>query len=806
VTTLGLPGTAPPSGPSGLLSTTAPAASAAGMIRAGVARHGLIGTRGGGMRRRIGEVLVEQGVLDEAQLAQCLAAQAQNPDPTKRPRLGRVVVERGLATERQVAQALAGALGLPLVDLARATVAPEVARLLPRSVSERHGVLVVGREGDALTVAVSDPTNVVALDDVRLYTRNAELSVVVAAESELRGLLGALYSRTEDAEEVAAGLDHSTGPEELDLGDEVGDAPIVKLVDVLLADAVGQRASDVHIEPQESEVRIRFRVDGLLRDVMTVPKAAGPALISRFKIISGLDIAERRRPQDGRARLQVDGTPLDARISTLPSLHGEKIVIRLLARITDLKSLKDIGMEDEQLEELLIALQQPQGLILITGPTGSGKTSTLYAGIHQIRTPERNIVTLEDPVEIAVPGVVQVQINPKAGLTFAVGLRSVLRQDPDVVLVGEIRDGETAGLALEASMTGHLVLSTLHTNNAVGAVTRLIDLGVEPFLVGGSLALVIGQRLLRKPCDECAVPYAPTPRQLDLLGMTEADVVGSRARRGAGCQRCGGTGYSGRIGVYEVLPVTSALRRVLLTDPSERAIVDAARSSGLIPLRSAAIAKALRGETTFEEVLRVTQADAGEGGSRCVSCSLGLDNDMVACPRCGTETDAHRCRHCAKPLEDGWRICPWCRAEAPAAAYAAMGHAQAVEPAVPQAPRVLVVDEDRAVADYLAAALFGRVVVDGATTGDEALRKLSLAEYSGVVLDLALPDLPGLELIRLVREDPRTATMPVLLFTAVTDERLEMEARTAGADDFIPKPCNPEDVVHRLLALIGAPV
>jgi type IV pilus assembly protein PilB len=788
-------------GDAGML--TAQVSHQAGMLRAGVARHGLIGTRGGGQRRRIGEVLVEQGIIDEAQLAECLAAQSQHP-ATSRPRLGRLVVERGLANEKQVSQALAGALGLPLVDLSRTTIQPDVARLLPRSVSDRHGVLVVGREGNALTVAMSDPTNIVALDDVRLYTKAVELSVVVATDSEMRTTLGEIWSRTEDAEDAVADMSGKSPAEELTeealANADVSDAPVVRLVDVLLADAVQKRASDIHVEPAQNEVRVRYRIDGLLRDMMTVPRTAMAALISRIKIISGLDIAERRRPQDGRTRLVIDGQQIDCRVSTLPSLYGEKVVIRLLARASELKSLKDIGMEEEHLEELLVALQQPQGLVLITGPTGSGKTSTLYAGIYQIRTPERNIVTLEDPVEIAVPGVVQVQINTKAGLTFAAGLRSVLRQDPDVVLVGEIRDTETAKLALEASMTGHLVLSTLHTNDAIGAVTRLIDIGVEPFLVGSSLTLVIAQRLVRRPCEECSAPYTPSPRQMQLLGLTERDLDGATPRRGKGCPRCGGTGYVGRLGVYEVLPITATLRQVLLTDPSERAIAAGARKQGHRLLRHNAIAKALRGETTFEEVLRVTQMDSHEGTHRCPSCSYRVAEDMVACPRCSTDLDKGNCRTCAKPLEPDWRICPYCRTDAGLTGF---GAALADLPEPGRMPKILVVDEDVSVGGYLATTVADRLVVEVAATGDEALRKVSLETYDAIVLDLALPDLPGLEMVRLLREDPRTATVPLLLFTGLDDPKIEMEARTAGADDWLSKPAEPEDLLKRLFTLIG---
>ena len=790
------------------MTTAAPnrPANAAGLpaIAAPRAGRGSMGTRHDPRRRRIGEVLVEQHVIDQVQLEACLAEQSRTTDPKKRPRLGKLVVNKGLATEKQVAQALASALGLQIVELGRMTPDPLVARILPKAVSDRHGVMVIAKEGNSLRVAMSDPTNIVALDDVRAYTKASDLSIVVTIESELRQALGKVWSSGE-ADHLATELASDGGPRlsAADLAEEISaadasDGPIVKMVDVLFADAVHQRASDIHIEPQQGELRIRFRVDGLLRDVMNLPKSSASSLVSRVKIISGLDIAERRRPQDGRARLTIDGTQMDARISTLPTLHGEKVVIRLLAKASDLKNLKDIGMEQWQLEELLTTLNQPQGLVLITGPTGSGKTSTLYGGLNQIRTPERNIITLEDPVEIGLNGINQVQINVKAGLTFAAGLRSVLRQDPDVVLVGEIRDLETAGLALEASMTGHLVLSTLHTNDAVSAVTRLVDMGVEPFLIGSSLALVIAQRLARRPCEECSVPYTPSPRTLQLLGLVEKDLEGSKARRGKGCPNCDGTGYKGRVGVYEVLPITAKLRQVMLATPEERPIAAAAREAGMVNLRSAGITKALAGDTTFEEVVRIAQTDSHEGGKRCTNCTYRLEDDMLCCPRCSTNVDRGHCRACDKPLQSDWHTCPYCRTDVE------HHHVAARDDSVTEAslPRVLVVDPDPGVRDFLEQALQDTCQVDGAGSADEALRLLSLNDFDGIVLDLALPDLPGLEMLRIVREDPRTGTVPILLFTGIGDERMELEARTTGADDWLTKPCDPDELITRLLTLV----
>ncbi len=487
--------------------------------------------------------------------------------------------------------------------------------------------------------------------------------MVVATDSQVRDHLARAWSLSEDASDVSTLVEHLDSDDAGDVDEAqqaVETAPIVRLVDVVLADAVRARASDVHVEPQAGDLRIRYRVDGLLRDVMTVPRNATASAVSRIKIVSGLDIAERRRPQDGRAKLTVDGLTVEARISTLPTMHGEKVVIRLLPRAENVPVLDRTGLSPAQLELLSSALQQAQGLVLITGPTGSGKTNTLYAAIQQVSTPERNIVTLEDPVEVQVAGITQVQVHERSGLTFARGLRSVLRQDPDIVLVGEVRDSETAELALQASLTGHLVLTTLHTNDAVAAVTRLVDMGVEPFLVASSLSLVVAQRLVRRPCGACTAEYEPNERILALLGITSVDLAGATPRRGRGCADCGGTGYRGRTGIFEVLPVTAALRQVLLTTPTEAAIGAAARAHGMQTLRASALLAAHRGETTYEEVLRVTHVDAVSGPA-CPSCARALADDMLVCPWDGTPVGRDLCAGCGKHLDDEWTTCPWCR-------------------------------------------------------------------------------------------------------------------------------------------------
>ena len=751
-------------------------------------------------RRRLGEVLVASGVISEGDLEDCLAEQAAQPREERR-RLGALVVSRGLATERDIAAGLARALGLRMVDPAHVAVTPATARLVPRAVAERFCVLGIELAGGRLTLAMADPTDVVALDDVRLYTNARTIVPVVATETAIRDYLNRAWSLEEDASDVAV-MFESMADDGGDLSGADSDAdstPVVRLVNVILSDAVRARASDIHLQPETDGVRVRYRVDGLLRDVMTVPKSAAPSITSRVKILSGLDIAERRKPQDGRARLTVDGDTIDVRVSTLPSLHGEKVVIRLLSRGDAVLPLSRVGFGERQLEAILETIVAPQGLVLITGPTGSGKTSTLYSAMAQMRTPDRNIVTLEDPVEVQLRGITQVQTNDKAGLTFAAGLRSILRQDPDVVLVGEVRDTETAELALRAALTGHLVFSTLHTNDAAAAVTRLVDMGVEPFLIASSLTLVVAQRLVRVPCANCLAPYRPSPRTLQLLGLTEADLAGAHVVRGRGCEQCGQTGYHGRQAIFEVLPIDAALRAVLTARPTEAAIRTAARAAGVPSLRADGILRALRGETTLEEVLRVTQVDSSNG-PRCTACARGIEEDMAYCPWCAAAVESTACAGCDRHLDPEWRVCPWCR-------HARGGPLVPPPEPAPAArrPRLLVVDDDPSVLAFVSAALVDVGDVVTATTADDALRIAATEPLDAMVLDLVLPDLSGIELTRLLRADTRTALLPLVLLTGSADRLLLTEAENAGTDRYLAKPVEPlvlEATVRELLARV----
>ncbi len=561
--------------------------------------------RDSALRRRLGEVLVARGHLTPERLDEALAEQVEDGSP--RRRLGRILIDEGVLDEHSLAVALGDLLGLPVVDLSRETVEPDVARLLPRAVAERAQIVVLALVGRAVRVAAADPTNVVALDDVRLHTGAHDVDVVVATETQVRDHLRRLWTLTDESLDITAMADESDEPplDERALRSAVDDAPTVRLVSAMLAEAVREGASDLHVEPQRDGLRIRHRVDGVLRDVMLLPKGTSAAVVSRLKILSGLDIAERRIPQDGRARIAVDGTAVDARVSTLPGLHGEKVVLRLFATDSAVQPLATLGLAAAQLDIVERVLAAPQGLVLITGPTGSGKTRTLYAALARVLTAEVNVVTLEDPIELQLPGITQVAVHPRSGMTFARGLRAVLRQDPDVVMVGEVRDSETAELALQAALTGHLVLTTLHTNDAPGALTRLVDMGVEPYLVASSLSLVVAQRLVRQPCPSCSGPYEPPDAVLAGLGLGRESLAGATPRRGDGCPACAGSGYRGRRGVFEVLEVTPVVRHAI--GGGEEALAAAAAATGLQRLREHALAVAARGETTYEEVLRATR-------------------------------------------------------------------------------------------------------------------------------------------------------------------------------------------------------
>ncbi|MBW3578297.1 MAG: type IV-A pilus assembly ATPase PilB [Actinobacteria bacterium] len=554
--------------------------------------------------RQLGQVLLGEGLISPEQLRD-----AEEDQRRLGKSLGRILIDRKLVTEQDLVSALSKQIGMEFVDLAAIDVDPSAVSLISDAVAKRYNALPIGFEDGKLVVAMSDPSNVFAIDDIRTAT-GYDIRPIVATRQDIAQAISRYHRMSDDIGDVlAADLNAAPEEEQQDLSQVtavVEDAPIVKFVNLLITQAVQDRASDIHIEPGEKEIRVRYRIDGVLHEVMRSPRSIQSGVISRLKIMAEMDIAERRIPQDGRIGLVIGGKAIDLRVSTLPTVYGEKVVMRILDKSSVLLELKDLGFLPENYERYETSFRKPYGMMLVTGPTGSGKSTTLYATLNILNRPEVNIITTEDPVEYRLGGINQVQVNVKAGLTFASALRSILRQDPDIVLVGETRDRETAQIAVEASLTGHLVLTTLHTNDAPSAIVRLTEMGIEPFLVGSAVDCVLAQRLARRLCNGCKEPYTPTPATLKEAGFPE-DVVEARPEvfRAAGCSRCGKTGYRGRLAVHEVMAVTEEIERLCVERASSDEIMRVAVSQGMARLRQDGLAKIMQGDTTIEEIGRV---------------------------------------------------------------------------------------------------------------------------------------------------------------------------------------------------------
>jgi type IV pilus assembly protein PilB len=709
----------------------------------------------------IGDLLIRVGVTDADGMTR-----AQEHQAIDESTVGRALAELGIADEEAVAAAIASALSLEVHSATPAVVPAELATLLPLEFCVKYRTLPLAARGGVLQVAMTDPLNYSVLQDIEFRTGRRAAAVVVTQtwfEQALASLQPEpahpasydLLDRVDPAGEVEPStlleyelVDPAT------LAKDTRMPPIVRLVNAILSEAAKAGASDVHIEPGERSVRVRQRVDGLLRETLTIPSHLQDQTISRLKIISGMDIAERRRPQDGRCRLRFGGARIDLRVSTLPTQFGEKVVIRLLDASRAVVPLEDLALTPENLRRFRALLTRPQGLILLTGPTGSGKTSTLYSAINTIKSPTSNIVTLEDPIEFQVAGVNQMQMNVRAGVTFATALRSVLRQDPNVILVGEIRDEETASIALEAAQTGHLLLSTVHANDAPATITRLFDLGVQPFLAASSLAGVLAQRLVRRPCLACAEPHDPSPETVERLGGWTALPQG-RWVAGRGCAQCGQSGFAGRLAIHELLIVDQQVRELIASRASEQAIRKAAHAAGMRSLVEDGIEKAAAGLTTLDEVLRVAAL---------------------------AEIDA--------------------RAEEPAARAATPAAAPGESVSEPR--RVLVVEDSPTIVTvvtyYLELEGFEVIAAEDGRLGLEiALRECPAL----IVSDVNMPGMGGLEMVKALRLNPLTADVPVLMLTSDTSVDTEAAGLASGADDYITKPVDPRRLVARIKALLA---
>lgn len=563
--------------------------------------------------RSLGAILMEISSLTEEQLEQALAVQRE-----RGIKLGEALIQLKFLRAEDVLKALSVQLGFPYenkIDVE--TIPADLISTLPISYAKQNEVLPIRRENGTVVVAVADPTNFYALDDLRMLLGH-EVKPVIASSYEIVNAINSAYNRSAgQGDEAISELDEGDEivggefNEPVDLLDADDEAPIIRLVNTLLFRAVKQKASDIHIEPFERDVKVRFRINGLLYDIISPPKRAQNAIISRVKVMSQLNIAEKRIPQDGRIRIKIAGKDIDIRVSTIPTAHGESVVMRLLDAGSIMLDLDQLGFSGHNLERFDRLIQNKNGIILVTGPTGSGKSTTLYAALSKLNTNDVKILTVEDPVEYQLKGVNQMQVNPKIELTFATGLRAFLRQDPDIIMVGEIRDRETAEVAIQASLTGHLVLSTLHTNDAASSITRLVEMGVEPFLVASSVLGIIGQRLVRTICHECGRPYTPEDEELEKVGLTKAALHGKQVFRPVGCPSCMETGYAGRCGIHEAMIVTDAIRNELMKGSDATQIKKVAVEQGMRTLREDAALKVTQGITSIAEVLRVTQEESG---------------------------------------------------------------------------------------------------------------------------------------------------------------------------------------------------
>ena len=565
--------------------------------------------------RRLGDLLVKEGLINQEQLQRALADQKGSNE-----KLGSILVRLDLINEDQLIAFLSKQYGIPSITVTQLDVDAEVIKLVPAQIARKYEVLPIKRAGNQLTLAMADPTNVFAVDDVGFMT-NLQVVPVVASQGAIRKAIDRLYeAQTGGLADVISEMDTALADVEVVEGEEeqwakadifelkesADEPPVVRLVNMILVDAIRRGASDIHLEPYEKVFRVRFRIDGVLHEIMTPPKRLEAALTSRVKIMSSLDIAERRLPQDGRIKLRYSQREIDFRVSTLPTIFGEKTVMRILDKDSLQLDLAMLGFDAWSLEQFTRAIHQPYGMILITGPTGSGKTTTLYSAIHTINSPDVNIMTAEDPVEYNLKGVNQVQVNEGIGRTFAAALRSFLRQDPDIILVGETRDLETAQIGIRAALTGHLVLTTLHTNDCPSTVARLLDMGIPPFLVSSALTLILAQRLGRKICKDCRQPYDADEESLVPYGHVPQGLGVVQFYKGKGCHTCSFTGMKGRVAIYEVMPVSDEMREMILRNAPTAEIREMALSQGMKTLRQNALQKVLDGVTTIEEVLRVT--------------------------------------------------------------------------------------------------------------------------------------------------------------------------------------------------------
>jgi type IV pilus assembly protein PilB len=723
-----------------------------------------------------GNLLVRIGLIDASGLSQ-----AREVQDLKNVTIGKALATLGLADEEAVSAAIAKELRLELLHSELPAVSSDVAALLPSDFCNKRLIVPLGVEGNTLRLAMTDPLDFSAIQDAE-FRAGKRVVAVVASETMIRNLLNQVYSTKEQSQNIFGGAApqgevESLREAEFELADPAKLArdtkmtPVIRIVNLILSGAAKMGASDIHLEPKENHLQVRQRVDGLLQDVLLIPRNLQDATISRLKILSGMDITERRRPQDGRSRLKYEGKRIELRISTLPTQFGEKIAIRLLDNRNADFSMERLGLTPEDLKVFEGMLSRPQGMILVTGPTGSGKSSTLYIAVNRVKSTTTNIITVEDPIEYQLDGVNQVQINPKAGVTFAAGLRSILRQDPNVILVGEIRDRETAAIALEAAQTGHLLLSTLHTNDAPGTITRLLDLDIEPFLIASALVGVIAQRLVRRPCPSCAIPQPPSPELIERLGGSSRLPSDGKWLAAKGCPQCGNIGYKGRLAILELLPMNPEVKDLITRRAPEEAIRKAARKAGMRTILEDGILKASQGKTTLEEVLRVVSTDdesrVRDQATLPHSEGVGaaqMEIDELLSPLLSSDN---------VPGDSGGR------------------------------ERVLLVEDSLTILSvvkyFLELEGFEVLVAKDGVAGLEMARR---HKPDVIVSDYSMPGMNGLEMLKALRADPLTQGIAILMLTSEASVEKETQALEVGADDYILKPVEPRRLAARVKAAL----
>ena len=550
------------------------------------------------LRKRLGDLLVESGVINEDQLDYALKNKSRDE------KLGDFLIKENVLTEQQLIEVLEFQLGIPHITLTKYAIDPELLQLVPRELAKRANIMPVRRDKNKLLIAMSDPMDYFAIEEVRMAT-GCQIETSIAAKDDLYRTITKYYDLQASMDAALSEVAASTAEVQQEITDE--DSPIVRLVNQIIANGVAQRASDIHFDPQETEFKVRYRVDGVLKTERSLPKHMQNMMTARVKIIGGLNITENRIPQDGRIKVNIEFKSIDIRLSTLPNVYGEKIVMRILDVSNASTDIAHLGVTEKNEAMFKKMIEKPNGIVLITGPTGSGKSSTLYAALSNLNNEEVNIITVEDPVEYQLDGINQIQVKEEVGLTFAAGLRSILRQDPDIIMIGEIRDRETAQISIRASLTGHLVLSTLHTNSAIESISRLQDMGIEPFLISSSLVGVLAQRLVRQICRDCSTEVEPTVREKQIFANNGFDV--EKIRKGRGCSACGNTGYRGRLAIHELLPIDRELKDLILNRANGYEIGDYMKTAGYYTLLQDGLLKVIEGVTTTEEVLRVATID-----------------------------------------------------------------------------------------------------------------------------------------------------------------------------------------------------